>query len=839
MQDEGLTRMRSTLFGALAIAVGLPALAQGPVHHRVLATDPTGGAPIVQGGDFEGDLGPGWTGWASGYELDDGIARSGQRSARVSREADGPEAGVQGSVTFEEGETPAMIIVSAWSRAEGVSGSPDSGYSLYLDITYADGTNEWGVNRPFSVGTHGWERRQVVLRPAKPVRTLHFYGLFRGHTGTAWFDDFDVRAVAVGDGALFDGLPVMPGERLQGFSVRDVEGGSDIRRFAQGPDGVLRDEELALELRVTEREQGGATILDAQVLDLRGQGDRAVTLYYTVPLDNAGVTFWDTPRRSRPATSAEYSNTRPVVAGNVGRVSVYPFACVSGAEGRAIGAPLTSPRLFRFGYNADTQELFAAVDLSLCADYERLPGGADFTLVLFDFDGAEGMRGALERYYELFPEHFEHRAIDQGIWMPFSHISQVQGWEDFGFLFKEGDGEPSWDSENGIETYPYIEPSSNWMAMPPDVTRTHEAAVDYLYANREQTRNSATLTSGIEGADGQPWLRIEDAPWCDGALFLLNPAPSVSRAAGPTQFDILREAVETAVFGADTEIEGQYVDSLEMGFWEANYRRDHIQRSAIPPTFDAELRPMLLLQWSVFEFTGWLKQRIHEAGKKTFANAALWTAPWHAAHFDIMGTEVNWGSDDDFRPDSDDLFLYRRALCYRRPYVMLMNTHYDEFTEESVRRYFDRCLFYGCWPSFFSHNAAEDPYWQNPALYNRDRTMFMEYIPKVRAIAEAGWEPVSHATSSNERVLIERWRGEPPGTEPTPHPPIALTIHNDSPEPQLARIEVDLEALGLGEDDTWTGVALGANDTTGAFHVELQPYETLLIVARATEAWQF
>ncbi len=43
--------------------------------------------------------------------------------------------------------------------------------------------------------------------------------------------------------------------------------------------------------------------------------------------------------------------------------------------------------------HADTQELFAAVDLSLCADYERLPGGADFTLVLFDFDGAEGMRG--------------------------------------------------------------------------------------------------------------------------------------------------------------------------------------------------------------------------------------------------------------------------------------------------------------------------------------------------------------------------------------------------------------------------------------------------------------
>lgn len=819
--------MRVLLCGALAAALALPSLAQDPVHHRVLATDLAGGVSIAIGGDFEGDLGPGWSGWDAGFEVDEGIARSGRRSARVTREADGPEAGVHGAVTFEEGETPALVIVSAWSRAEGVSGSPDSGYSLYLDIAYADGTQEWGVNRPFSVGTHEWERRQVVFRPAKPMRELHFYGLLRGHTGTVWFDDFEVRAIEMGEGALFDGLAVEPGEPWRGFSVRDVETGSDIRRLVEDGDGVLRDSELGLELRVSERAMEGGTILDAQVIDLRGEGDRAVTLYYTVPLEGEGLTFWETPRRGRAITSGEYSNTRLVAAGEVGRVSVYPFACVSAADGgTAIGAPLGSPRLYRFVYNADTGELLAAVDLALCPDYERIPGGADFSLVLFDFAGPWGMRSALERYYALFPESFEHRAIAQGIWMPFSPISQVEGWEDFGFRFKEGDGEPVWDSEHGIETYPYIEPSSNWMAMPPDVPRTHAAAIEYLYANREHPRNAATLTSGLEGADGQPWLRIEDAPWCDGALFLLNPAPSVSSATGPSQFEILREAVESGVFGATTEIEGQYVDSLEMGFWEPNYRREHIQRSAIPPTFDSQFQPMLLHQWSVFEFTGWLERRMHEAGKKTFANAALWTAPWHAAHFDIMGTEVNWGSDDSFQPDSDDVFLYRRSLCYRRPYVMLMNTRYDQFTEESVWRYFNRCLFYGCWPSFFSHNAAEDPYWQDPALYNRDRAMFLEYIPKIRTIAEAGWEPVTHASSSKERVLVERWRGDPAGG-----PSLRLTIHNDSPEAQAARIDVDLQALGVTEEDGWTGIALGEGDSVGSFGVELRPYETLLLEA--------
>ena len=34
--------------------------------------------------------------------------------------------------------------MSAWSRPEGVSGGEDDGYSLYVDITYSDGTNEWG-----------------------------------------------------------------------------------------------------------------------------------------------------------------------------------------------------------------------------------------------------------------------------------------------------------------------------------------------------------------------------------------------------------------------------------------------------------------------------------------------------------------------------------------------------------------------------------------------------------------------------------------------------------------------------------------------------------------------
>ena len=57
--------------------------------------------------------------------------------------------------------------------------------------------------------------------------------------------------------------------------------------------------------------------------------------------------------------------------------------------------------------------------------------------------------------------------------MPFAKISGVEGWEDFGFKFKEGDDETSWDDQHGMITFRYTEPLTWWMRMPNDVPRTH------------------------------------------------------------------------------------------------------------------------------------------------------------------------------------------------------------------------------------------------------------------------------------------------------------------------------------------------------------------------------
>ena len=103
----------------------------------------------------------------------------------------------------------APFIIRGWSKAENVSGSPDSGYSLYVDITYADGTPLWGQTADFNCGTHDWEQRQFVLLPDKPVKSFTLHCLFRGHTGKAWFDDASVEEVPTPAGAvLFQGAPL-------------------------------------------------------------------------------------------------------------------------------------------------------------------------------------------------------------------------------------------------------------------------------------------------------------------------------------------------------------------------------------------------------------------------------------------------------------------------------------------------------------------------------------------------------------------------------------------------------------------------------------------------------
>jgi hypothetical protein len=213
---------------------------------------------------------------------------------------------------------------------------------------------------------------------------------------------------------------------------------------------------------------------------------------------------------------------------------------------------------------------------------------------------------------------------------------------------------------------------------------------------------------------------------------------------------------------------------------------------------------------------------VHGLGKLMFANGVPYRFAYLCPWLDVLGTETDWLQSGRYHPASLTTMDLWRTLSGAKPYLLLMNTDYDRFTSELVEKYFQRALFYGMWPGFFSHNAAENPYWENPRWYERDRPLFLKFIPLIRDTAEAGWQPLVRASSDNPDLLVERFGPRPDGT-------VFLTLFNDSSEEQGGTIRLDAAGLGLPESvspKALLGPAPKAVD--GGWRLELAPQTAAL-----------
>jgi hypothetical protein len=777
----------------------------GAVTKRVVRADDAGSENLLRR--------DAWRPWEHGFAWDEGlIVCDNGPDTRIQR-------GASQTVTLNQ-TVAEPLVATVSSRSEGVSGSPDGNYSLYLDLVYQDGTPLWGQLAAFDTGTHDWQTRQVVLVPEKPVRSVTVHLLLREHAGRAWFRDAALRVLSTPEGAVrFDGIAVVPERHaVAGFQVRDVAAGGDYVAIAR--------QALGLELACQESEQDGARFLDVTLTDTSGQ-DRAVTLVYSVPVDGvsvdgAGLTWLADPRRHETVRAGheyvEASRWPQVGAG--GRLSRYPFGAVAGRERAvALGIDLAHPAFFRVAYHAGTAELYLAYDLGLTPEKPS----AHVRLCQFTFDGEQYFRGALARYYDLFPQAFHCRTPQQGLWMPFAKISQVRDWQDFGFRFKEGDNETDWDDRHGILTFRYTEPMTWWMPLPADVPRTREAAEEHarhLATERDNPAARALLTSGYHDRQGQLVARLLDTPWCDGAVWSMNSMPGIAGAA--TDFQVKwNERLIERLYGAerDAELDGEYIDSSE-GYVtdELDFRRDHFAAADTPLTFCSQsLRPAIFRGLIAFEYVRQIARDIHARDRRMMANSTPGQLCWLAPLLDVMGTETDWYPHGRWMPMSDAELLYRRAMCRGKPYCFLMNTRFEEFTHELVEKYMKRSLAYGMFPGFFSHNAAEGHYFTRPELYERDRPLFQRYVPLCRRVAEAGWEPITGVTSSDERVYVERFGDR------------YLTVFNDSPDRRRTTLSTS-EPTPAASHDLVSGKELPW--VNGSIMLELEGEEVAVITLK-------
>ncbi|NQU10909.1 hypothetical protein HQ590_08975 [bacterium] len=84
---------------------------------------------------------------------------------------------------------PKPLVIRGWSKCQDVSVPADNDYGIWLDLRYQDGTPLYAQVAPFRVGTHGWEKSEYVIHPAKPLEQATVIAIFRYHSGTACFDD--------------------------------------------------------------------------------------------------------------------------------------------------------------------------------------------------------------------------------------------------------------------------------------------------------------------------------------------------------------------------------------------------------------------------------------------------------------------------------------------------------------------------------------------------------------------------------------------------------------------------------------------------------------------------
>jgi hypothetical protein len=402
---------------------------------------------------------------------------------------------------------------------------------------------------------------------------------------------------------------------------------------------------------------------------------------------------------------------------------------------------MSVPVVYRLAGKKDVG-FIAEFDLATSPLTVKFPDRAFFRIVRFDFEPEWGMRKALEHYYAIYEEAFRKRVITEGIWLPFTPLMSIPVWRDFGFAFhetswgsndmKDGKNIPNIlsDRETGVLSFQYTEP---WDVQLPISTKT--IPYDTLVSEKSiPARHREYLsTSATHDKNGRWQARRLNTPW-----FRTGWAASITTNCDPEipgfnryQF-VLKEEINPA---RKMNVDGIYFDSMEWNWHhDLNYREEHFAFADYPLTFSVSVgKPAIWNFSSEFEFMKKIADEMHLQGKLAMGNGHGWN-PFAASNLDLFGAELSWYSSYDHDVDALD---FKRAVSFRKPIVFLLNEGLNDkaFTEApyfGYEVYFEKMMAYGFFPSFFSVDASNDPYWQDKQKIENGRPFFKKYIPLIK-----------------------------------------------------------------------------------------------------------
>ncbi len=701
----------------------------------------------------------------------------------------------EGQAAGEAGAAPYLICTprSATLRAGGTLEVTFAAMAAASAAEVAAAYSRWAGTSGDRVffDARSWPRA-AVSEPRRPPASQ------RLQTGDgltlALSDDGRVADLRVGEASL----PPAGSTPKSGLLLRDCRGAGDLlpvggRVMADGDRLTQRGTAADVAVTATYRAWPGRLEVAGELLDQTG-ADRAISLYFALPVDRSRGWHWgDNLELSRAvAPEEEYLTAaadQPLAAGANGLSSLYPLATLSGPVGLALSVPMDQPRLCRLAYNADTEQFYVVFDLALTPATKRFPSRAGFSLSIYRFDPAWGFRAGLQRYYDLFAAFFAKRIQRDGGWVCWGNCADVPNLAELGFAYHWGLSGPQavrFANQHQLYAFPYIEATNLHQTMEEFASATSDDVVKRLRWMADPNRREPLPRWKYDHpyqaclGDREAALRRSAAAYLTSLLFdrqglmygsasktefdLLiakyvpcNANPELPGGIGQYFLDFWLPKVTAHMESQGGRIDGIAMDNFHVGGTALGYRREQFAYEGVPLTFETRTgEPVLLKEFTTYEFTAEAARRLRAEGRYLIANACgpVFPFTWHL--LDVPGVE--WGIES--------VAPWARAMTYHKPVVSLP-VQPPHKAESWIKWH----LRYGFMPGGYANSTD---FLNRPAM--------ARYAPIARALQAAGWEPITAARSDREEVSLERFGGR--------DGPLYFTVYNRSQSESAATVTI-------------------------------------------------
>lgn len=571
----------------------------------------------------------------------------------------------------------------------------------------------------------------------------------------------------------------------------------------------------------------------------------ALVLSFRLPLSAAGWRWGDYLRQDHPIEPGKsYSHYQIIGRRQFREVSVFPMAAVAGPEhGVALMAPLHPTLLTRMRYDGEGY-LCAEFDLGLA---DRGRGAVDATTFSFDilrFAPRWGFRSALAAYYARYPELFASSAKQGGWWIGPSE--RARDLQDFGLQYAEAHfarPEPTKaNNEMGLYTCSYSEP---WMwrilaSEENDVSQAEALRVylpglerdanlpatvmdghDYWPAPRRESVR-AFLNSAVYDTDGK-YMQNSVRTYSAGAFIEMNTSclPTIhssrwgdmSRGLLSYRYETLKDAERCAAGGA--RLEGVYFDSI--GNWSdiaaEDHRPEHFQFAKYPLTFScATGAPVVSGLAAMAEYMQFIRQKSYI----TMANSDCAYAAYAAPFLDMVGAGENFSEE----AAADEALSHLRSVAFRKS-VSFGNTGMLSAPAAEAEARFRLLLLYNIHAGIFCSDVA---------ALDRVRPLYQRYVPLMREMGEAGWEPVTWATADDPQLWVERYGPGPSGRS-------YFAVRNPTGRSLTAALRVEPSGFarplisGISVADALTGREIVSQRSVSKLMIPIEapPHDTVVV----------